>query len=113
MLGTTLIVNVEPATEPEKWAGGGGLIEIGPTSIRYVPSTSNVPSLRIVGFGKCPCPHPAERSQVVSVTDRHALLPTHRPAANVVARGSVGVPQVVRKHAARKSKHRGKPIAER
>jgi len=33
-LGTTFRVSVDPTSEPEKWAGGGGLIDTGPTSMR-------------------------------------------------------------------------------
>ncbi len=44
-LGMTFRISVDPTSDPEKWAGGAGLIDTGPTSILYVPSTSNVPSL--------------------------------------------------------------------
>jgi hypothetical protein len=50
-LGVTVSTNREPTTDPEKCAGGAGLIEIGPASMRYVPSASNVPSARTIGGG--------------------------------------------------------------
>ncbi len=45
----TFRINREPVTEPEKCAGGAGSIEMGPASMRYVPSTSKVASARTVG----------------------------------------------------------------
>jgi hypothetical protein len=42
-------INREPTTDPEKCAGGAGLIEMGPASMRYVPSAPNVPSARTIG----------------------------------------------------------------
>ena len=36
-------------------------MEIGPTSIRYVPSPSNLPSARMIGRENWPCPHPTAR----------------------------------------------------
>jgi hypothetical protein len=53
-LGMTFRINREPVTEPEKCAGGAGSIEIGPASMRYVPSTSKVPLARTVGRGNWP-----------------------------------------------------------
>jgi hypothetical protein len=50
----TLRVRPEPVTAPEKCAGGAGSMEIGPTSMRYVPSTLNVPSARMIGRGNWP-----------------------------------------------------------
>ena len=47
------------------------------TLMRYVPSTSNVPSLRMVGRGNWPWPHPTARLQAVSATDRQAPSPVH------------------------------------
>jgi hypothetical protein len=49
-LGTTFSSNVEPVTEPEKCAEGGGSRETGPASMRYVPSASKLPSARMAGF---------------------------------------------------------------
>jgi hypothetical protein len=43
-LGTTLTVSVLAVRTPENFAGGAGLMLIGPASIRYVPSAANVPS---------------------------------------------------------------------
>jgi len=106
-LGTTRRVKVDPSIEPEKCAGGGGLADAGPTSIAYVPSTSNVPSARMLGPGNCPCPQPTARSHPEAVTDKHAPLPVHRPAASAVTRGSVGVPrQAARQHSANRQNWR-------
>jgi hypothetical protein len=33
-VGTTVSIICDPMTEPEKWAGGAGSIEIGPASMR-------------------------------------------------------------------------------
>ena len=82
-MGTTVRIRREPAIDPEKCAGGAGSIEIGPTSMRYVPSTSNVPSAR-------PCPHPTARLHSVSVTERQALSPLHRPVASGPFPGPIG-----------------------
>ena len=43
-LGTTLTVSVLAVRTPENFAGGAGLMPIGPASIRYVPSAAYVPS---------------------------------------------------------------------
>jgi hypothetical protein len=89
-VGTTVSVTREPAIDPEKCAGGAGSMEIGPTSIRYVPSASNVPSARMIGRGNWPCPHPTARVQLVSVTERQAPSPVHRPVARGASPGPVG-----------------------
>src|SRR2546429_6184765 len=81
-VGVTVRTKREPVTTPEKCAGGAGSIEIGPTSMRYVPSTSNVPSARMVGRENCPWPHPTARLHTVSATDRQAPSPVHRPVAS-------------------------------
>src|SRR5215475_14020947 len=52
--GVTVSVSVCPLSTPENVAGGAGLMLIGPTSTRYVPSTSNVPSARTAGTGNRP-----------------------------------------------------------
>jgi hypothetical protein len=57
--------------------------------MRYVPSTSNVPSDRTVGLGNRPWPHPTVRSQV-SATARHAPSPVHRPVASGPSLGAAG-----------------------
>src|SRR5438034_11031107 len=90
-VGTTMTVSVEPSSDPLKCAGGGGSIDTGPISIRYVPSTSNVPSSRIVGRGKTPWPQPAVILQL-SETVRHAPLPLHLPSASGPACGAFGFP---------------------
>jgi hypothetical protein len=65
-------------------------MEIGPTSIRYVPSASNVPSARMIGRGNWPCPHPTARLQPVSLTERQAPSPVHLPVARGPSPGPVG-----------------------
>jgi hypothetical protein len=59
--------------------------------MRYVPSTSKVPSARMVGRGNWPCPHPTARLHPVSVTERQALSPVHRPVARGPSLGPVGL----------------------
>jgi hypothetical protein len=90
-LSITVRVRREPVRTPEKCAGGAGSIEIGPTSIRYVPSTSNVPSARMVGRGNWPWPHPTARLHAVSATDKQAPSPVHRPVASGPAFGPAGL----------------------
>ena len=79
------------AIDPEKCAGGAGWIEVGPTSMRYVPSASKVPSARMVGRENWPCPHPTARLHPVSVTERQAPSPVHRPVASSPSPGPVGL----------------------
>src|SRR5206468_12583833 len=90
VVGTTVSVKREPAIDPEKCAGGAGSMEIGPTSIRYVPSPSNLPSARMIGRENWPCPHPTARLQPVSVTERQAPSPVHLPVARGPSPGPVG-----------------------
>jgi len=90
--GVTVSVNVWPRNTPENCAGGAGLILTGPTSMRYVPATSKVPSVRTIGCGNCPCPHPTTRSHPSDATERHAPSPVHRPAVKIESRDCVGVP---------------------
>ncbi len=90
-VGTTVSVKREPAIDPEKCAGGAGSMEIGPTSIRYVPSASNVPSAWMIGRENWPCPHPTARLHPASVTDRQAPSPVHRPMARGSSAGLVGM----------------------
>ena len=66
-------------------------MEIGPTSMRYVPSTSNVPSARMIGRPNWPWPHPTARLHPVSATDRQAPSPVHRPVASGPSLGPAGL----------------------
>jgi hypothetical protein len=59
--------------------------------MRYVPSTSNVPSGRMVGRGNWPWPHPTARLHAVSATARHAPSPVHRPVASGPPFGPAGL----------------------
>lgn len=90
-VGTTVSIRREPAIDPEKCAGGAGSIETGPTSMRYVPSTSKVSSPRRVGRGNWPWPHPTARLQPPSVTERQAPSPVHRPVASGPSPGPAGL----------------------
>jgi hypothetical protein len=90
-LGTTFRVRPERVTTPEKCAAGAGSIEMGPISIRYVPSTSNVPSARRIGCANSPRPHPTTRSHPLPATDRQAPSPAHLPAASGASPGLVGL----------------------
>jgi hypothetical protein len=65
-------------------------MEMGPTSIRYVPSPSNLPSAWTINRGNWPCPHPTARLQPVSVTERQAPSPVHRPVARGPSPGLAG-----------------------
>jgi hypothetical protein len=76
--------------DPEKCAGGAGSMEIGPTSMRYVPEASNVPSARMFGRGNWPCPYPTARLETVSLTERQAPSPVHLPVARSPFSGPVG-----------------------
>jgi len=90
-VGVTVRIKRAPAIDPEKCAEGAGSIEIGPTSMRYVPSASKVPSARMIGRGNWPWPHPTARSHPVSITDRQAPSPVHRPVASGPSAGPVGL----------------------
>jgi hypothetical protein len=98
--GTTVNTRPIPLTEPAKWAGGAGSIETGPASMRNVPSTSNVPSARIIGRGNRPWPQPTIRSQPASVTHRQAPSPLQRPMSRGTWSGPAGLErQAVQPHA--------------